>query len=478
MSLIGDFARIVAARPRKVALITEKSQLTFEDLRNLVIAFDIELTTRGVRPGQTLVMATARAEFCLVMAILMNLRSYTVIFAPVAPVLAAGIAVDRYLVVKPDPELADEQQIVIEPGWFSTLGTMPVPDYAAHEGEGGTGVFQSSGTTGVPKYICRHVANRAAEGLLRGELPDLANRRLATTIGGATAVGQKYMLSTILAGGSVLALGEEKDKLLPYVDLYRVDTLATTPAAARMILDLPEPGQYLASMRSVSLMGAPAGPQLLSELANICPARICVLFGTAEIGSLFEHIYDPGARYVLGQLGRFLRDDLEIGFYDETHALMPEADEGIVGFRPKSGAARSAYLKGGDDALTGFKDGVFFSGDIMRREGTEYFITGRVKNIVNFSGNKVSLDLVREVLEAGVPGATLVPLVEVDESGLERLAVITSTAPAPDPAALTAFLAPRFKGLKVARVLNVGSFPITETGKIDMQALKAMLAGA
>ncbi|TAG18874.1 MAG: hypothetical protein EAZ40_11110, partial [Rhodobacterales bacterium] len=60
MTLIASFARTALARPQKIALITEKSQMSFHDLLQLVQVMDLELVTRGLRTGQTVVMASRR----------------------------------------------------------------------------------------------------------------------------------------------------------------------------------------------------------------------------------------------------------------------------------------------------------------------------------------------------------------------------------------------------------------------------------
>src|SRR5690554_4004281 len=81
MSLISSFARRVRENPQKIALLTEKSQMTYEDILHLMHLLDVQLTTRGLRPGQVVVMASRRPEFCIAVALLLSLRRLTVIFS-------------------------------------------------------------------------------------------------------------------------------------------------------------------------------------------------------------------------------------------------------------------------------------------------------------------------------------------------------------------------------------------------------------
>ncbi|MCR8725544.1 AMP-binding protein [Frigidibacter sp. ROC022] len=474
MTLISRFAQRATGNPQKIALLTEKSQMSFEDILHLVHLLDVELTTRGVRPGQTIVMTSRRPEFCIALCLLLSLRQLTVIFSTPGPVLAAGLDFDRMLSTEPIALLEPERQIVIEQSWFASLGTLPLPDYTAEPG-GGAFVFRSSGTTGTPKFICSPETERARIGdanAFCGKV-DLSTRRLLSTLTCHSGLSVSLQLETLLAGGSVVALAEGSANALPWIDLYHVDTLGTSPAVLQAMLRLPRVGQYLGSVRDIRIGGAQAGRQLLESFSQVCPARVHLGYGSAEVGPCFRWIYEAPMTFSPSYIGEFLRTDLEVGFFDEELNPLPDATEGIVGFRPVTGSLPNRYLGKTSDEGTGFIDGWFFPGDILRREGDQYFVVGRTKEIVNFGGNKFSLAAVRQALAEAFPGAALEPVVLTDEGGLERLGVAYVSEQAISETDLTAALK-RFLGLKVIRTLKLAELPLTETGKVDAGALRQM----
>ena len=483
MTLMSAFARRARDNPQKIALLTEKSQMSYGDILQLVHLLDVQLTTRGLRPGQTLVMASRRPELCLALCLLLSLRDLTVIFSVPEPVQAAGLAFDRVLTTDPIPGLPEDRQFVIGPDWFADMGTLPLPDFTGAGGGGGGGggmfVYRSSGTTGTPKFIRSTEADRLADtdrNAFWGAV-DLSSRRVLSTLTCHSGWSMSLILQTLLSGGSVVALVEGSGNALPWIDLYHVDTLGTSPAVLQMMLEQPQVGQYLRGLRDIRVGGAQAGAQLLAAFAAICPARLHLGYGSAELGPCFRWIYDPATPRPDNYLGEFRRPDLQIGFFDHDLTPLPQASEGVVGFRPVSGSLPRQYLADSDDRRSGFIDGWFFPGDILRREGDAYFIIGRTKDIVNFGGNKFSLAAVRQVLAQAFPGMTPEPVVLADSGGLERLGV-AYRAPRPvSEVELTAALAP-FKGLRVTRALRLQEFPLTDTGKIDSARLRRLFLQA
>jgi non-ribosomal peptide synthetase component E (peptide arylation enzyme) len=478
MTLIAAFARTALARPQKIALITGKSQMSYLDILQLVQVLDMELMTRGLREGQTVVMASKRPELCIALTLLLSWRGLTVIFGPPEQVTDAGLAYDFVLATDPSPAIPLERALIIEPAWFGLMGTLPLPDFTAPTGrKPGTFVYRSSGSTGLPKFIRSSEADRVADAprnAFMGEV-DLGARRLMSTLTLHSGWSMSVVLATLLAGGSVIALEEGASNALPWIDLYHVDTLTTSPAMLQLYLNEPGAGQYLTGLRDIRLGGAQAGPRLLEEFSRLCTARLHLGYGSAEIGPCFRWIHDAAHPRPEGYLGPLRRPDLELGFFDNDLNPLPGAREGLVGFRPVAGTFLRQYMVAGDDAKAGFIKGWFLTGDILRREGEDYFIIGRAKEVVNYGGNKFALAQVRQVLEARFPGAMIAPVVLQDADGIERLGVVYSAPRSLSEGELTAAVARHFKGLKVLRCLRVDRLPLTETGKVDVRRAKEML---
>ena len=478
MTLISTFARRALDQPQKIAVITERSQMSFLDLLHLAHALDVELVTRGLRSGHTVVMTSKRPELCLAMSLLLSWRGLTMIFGPVDQVIRAGIAFDLAIGTEAAPNLPTGKQIVIEGAWFASMGTLPLPDFTQPpRTAGGTFVFRSSGSTGLAKFIRSAETDRLAEAprtAFMGEI-DLRERRLMCTPSLHAGWVMSATLATLLAGGSVVALTETADNALPWIDLYHVDTLATSPAMLQLFLREAHASQYLSSLRDIRLGGAQAGPRLLEAFSRLCPARLHLGYGSAEIGACFRYVHDPSNPRPEGYLGPLRRPDLELRFFDEALRPLADATEGLAGFRPVNGSFARQYLSQDGDRTTGFVDGWFFPGDILRREGDDYYVVGRAKDVVNYGGNKFALGRVRQVLEDSFAGSVCVPFVVPDTDGIERLGIVYSAPRGLSEAELTAAIAPHFKGLRVVRCLRLDRLPMTDSGKIDSQRARDML---
>ena len=480
MSLVASFAGIAAERPKQVALITERSQMTYADLLGMVQILDLQLSARGVRQGQTVVLASSRAEFTLSFALLLSLRALQVIYAPIGAVQEAGVAFDWAISTEPMPSVPPERQIIMDGGWFAALGTLPPPDYTSHQAtSGGAFLTPTSGSTGIPKFVAVSETQRLYRIEKRHGFvdTDMSGRRLAITMSPANLWGLTSALSILLGGGSVIMLTSDQERLPSYIDLYRADALSTTPTILAQMTKLDGVGQFFSGLRDIRIGGALAARAIVDSVGLVTSARLHFGYGAAEIGMVFGFIHDRETPQPEGFLGRPVRDDLDILFHDETgHPLPPGATEGAVGFRLRNRDLQRRYLATETGEPTAELNETFLPGDVLRRDALGYHYIGRTKNIVNFSGEKYSLDQIAAHLATAFDGRLVVPLVETDADGLERIAVVTAGDQALDTAAVEAALSRRFELLKVARCVVVPQFPMTATGKVDTVALKAMIA--
>lgn len=124
-------------------------------------------------------------------------------------------------------------------------------------------------------------------------------------------------------------------------------------------------------------------------------------------------------------------------------------------------------------------DGYLRTGDLARITPEGYLaVAGRVKDVVNRGGEKVSADEVEAHLVAH-PGVRRAAVVAVPDRSLgeKSCAVIVASEPAPTLAELKEFLAGR--GLAEFKLPDrlevVESLPHTNVGKVDKRALLAAL---
>ncbi|MBL4807892.1 MAG: AMP-binding protein [Rhodobacteraceae bacterium] len=473
MTLIQKFAETAFRKCNKVALITEKNQLSYEDLLNLLHCCDVQLQMRGLREGTTVVLKTDRAEINLIFMFLASYRSLNIIYANIESVIAQGIDFDYYISTEDNPAVSSDNKLIITGDWFATLGNTPVPDYRLEKSARATFTFTSSGSTGVPKFVRQSDASLlwAIENNVNPGEPSADTRYLATP---STTMAWAMFgnMAVLLEGGSVVILGENRDKILQYIDLYQVSSMIVTPALLNQIVEMPEAGQYLSSLRVVRVGGASTSVQLLARFREICDARLTIGYGSSETGGICTVGFSELSDKPQGCIGRSYRNDLETAFFDDDLNLLPGADQGIVGFKSTNPVNDVHYLLPQNDQKTGFVNGHFLPGDVMRRDGDWLFLIGRTKNIINFSGNKISLEAIQTVLETVTPNGLVTCISVPDDMGLEQLVVFYDGTDAIPDQKFNDVLREKFANISTRKIIHLPSFPLLPSGKLDIDKLR------
>ena len=145
--------------------------------------------------------------------------------------------------------------------------------------------------------------------------------------------------------------------------------------------------------------------------------RIVQRYGSTETGVVFNMPFENGSDVPDGSVG-----EMSLG----VDAKLSEGDEGEVLL--KNFIMFSKYLHDPDaTAKAHTDDGYYRTGDIARREGKYYFITGRASvDIIKSGGYKISaLDIERELLSLPYIGEAMVVGVPDDEFGQRVAAVVT-----------------------------------------------------
>lgn len=475
--LMEAFYRTAMERPDKIALITERSQMSYKDLLSLTQVLDIQLKTRGVREGQTIVVDTNRGELCLAFALLLSLRSLNVVFSSPGLVERHNVPFDKVITMAPIEDIAPDKQIVIEAEWFAMMGTIPLPVYQNLPGDGGSFITRTSGTTGLPKLVKIPEADRVRDMMAMTTISpeDMASVRFMTTAGPNTGWAMNKNLPVLLGGGSVISLGDDTTKMLAYADLWRVSHLLVTPSVLQQAIVIPDAGQFLTSVERIEIGGAFAPTGLLKRMSEMCSAELITLYGATEIGALSGRAYSSDADQQDGYLGEVFRDDLELVLLDDTLSEVHGASEGVLAIRLPKGSQRS-YLQSDDQAEgIGLVDDLFVTGDIVRREERALYLIGRRKRILNLNGNKYPLDQIQAVLARDLPQGTEVAAVATqDAGGMEMLVVFYSGGSDITAADVETLLRKFWAKISLGAAHHVPRMPLTQSGKIDLAALREL----
>lgn len=277
----------------------------------------------------------------------------------------------------------------------------------------------------------------------------------------------------MLRGGSAFTAASSEERLPHLFNLHGVNTLAITPAFAVKLLGVDNASQFLQGLRKIVLAGAFVSPDLLKRLAAATPAAIILAYGSTENSGLTAYTYDPEVTHPDGYLGEIGDPDFELAFFDPKTRARIDGNEGVLGIRhPKTSRARPYMNQTGDTRKESFIDGYFIPGDVIRREGNSLFHLGRVNNLVNIGGDKISIDLIEQAL-AKIPGmGNIIAFSAPDENSLEQLYVAYGAPEDVPIETLNKVLKANIKNAEIHQAKRMDDFPVGITFKVDRTKVK------
>ncbi len=166
---------------------------------------------------------------------------------------------------------------------------------------------------------------------------------------------------------------------------------------------------------------------------------------------------------------------IEIGIMDEENNLLPTGEEGEIVVRGKS--VMKGYLKKPEENERVFVDGWFKTGDKgYISEEKELFMSGRIKDIINVAGIKISPYEVEAVLnEHDAVEQSIVISTENELYGeVVKAFVKTKLDATVTERELIRFSAQELMSIQVPKEITfLDTFPMNNMGKIDRKALRA-----
>ena len=253
-------------------------------------------------------------------------------------------------------------------------------------------VNYTSGTTSKPKIVPRSHIN-AYYGVLKRltDLPLTAEDRVLIITPMFRSVALNMLLTTLGSGGCAVC----SDNFEPG-EFFRLikDKLPTwftaSPVVFQTIADYAENNDLQNinfSIRFLRSSGAPLSQNLNKRLENIFNAPVYITYGLTETGSIASSSIQPKG-YKEGSVG--VPTVIELGIADENGQLLINNLTGEIVVRGPQ------VIKGYDDDSGNINKESFY-GDWFRTGDKGFldddgylFITGRIKEIINRGGEKVS----------------------------------------------------------------------------------------
>jgi len=505
--LLADWVR---RRPDRTAVVDDRARLTYAELDRATDRLVGGLLRLGLRPGDRVVVQQPNTvDFVVLWFALVRVGVVPVHAQPghrASELTHLARTSGAVACVLPDRharfdhrQLGDAVRAQVpsvahlivagEPGpgqvALADLASGPAADPGRGPDPGDTAVLLlSGGTTGAPKLIPRTHDDYAYNARAAAELcalgPDAVYLAVLPVAFNFT-MACPGVLGTLTAGGTVvLAAGPDPGTAFPLIERERVTITALNPPLAPYWIDEAATTAHdLTSLRVVQIGSARLADEVARRVEPALGARLQQVFGMAEGLLCLTRLDDPDDLRWTTQ-GRPISPDDEV--------LVVDGDD-----RPVAPGEPGELLTRGPYTLRGYErapehkarsftaDGFYRTGDIVRALPSGHLVVaGRAKDQINRGGEKIAATEVEGHLLAhpAISGAALIGAPD-PHWGERSVAFLMCRDARPGRRELAAFL--RDRGVAAYKhpdqVEHLDAFPLTAVGKVDKQALRALLSG-
>jgi acyl-CoA synthetase (AMP-forming)/AMP-acid ligase II len=287
------------------------------------------------------------------------------------------------------------------------------------------------------------------------------------------------LLSSIAAGASVYCTtGFNAMKFFGWLDQVKPSWYSAVPTMHQAILSRAARNQDIVDRNTLRLIrssSAALPPQVLAQLDETFRSPVVESYGMTEAAhQMASNPLPPKARKP-GSVGPAAGP--EVAIMDEAGTILVQGETGEIVIRGDN--VTSGYARNPEANATAFTYGWFRTGDQGRLDQEGYlYITGRLKEIINRGGEKISP---REVDEALLdhPGVAQAVVFGMPHPKLgEEIAAAVVLAPGSNASEkeLREFVLERLADFKTPRrIVILDEIPKGPTGKIQRIGLAAKL---
>jgi len=254
-----------------------------------------------------------------------------------------------------------------------------------------TRIFNTSGSTGIPKCIERPVAPRILAGKLVAERMGLVHGDVLAA-GWNLAAGGTELLCNVcipLVGAKLVNIEQfTVQAVCELLEREKVTVLAAVPAELVRLLDYPDLDRYdLGSLRVIF-----TGTQLLTYELGVraeekLGCKIAIIFGSGDTGPMCMTSVNQPQEVRLGTVGHPM-DGNEVKIVDSDGNPVPQGEEGEV---CASGPNLvSGYYGNPELTAKSWQDGWFCTGDAGKiDEGGHIVLLGRKRDVIIRGGQNI-----------------------------------------------------------------------------------------
>ncbi len=519
MNLSEALERTATIYSYRTMVVDETKKITYSELNDQVTRLALGLIELGLRPGDTVLLQLPNVvEFCVIylacqrigvipiMGVPRHAQKEMIHFGNIAgakawigpaafrktnylemlPGFKAGIPSLKHIIMVEDgperPGMLSYNKILSQakPGKYSAESLEkynPDPDEVCI-------LLPTGGTTGLPKLVPRTHNNYLCNAYYSCTRFDKTPRDgdLVITPVAHNAGLQRLLYRLVYGGKLILGNSTRPRDILETIQKERATSCFLVPTLLIDILNEPDRDKFdLSSLYIVSSGAAFLAPETLKEARKNIKCNVINNFGMSE-GPCIGPRVDYTEEEILYTVGKAHCPWDHYIILDEDGKEVPVGQEGelaatgptvFTGYYNAEEANRKSFTR----------EGYFRSGDLARINASGNFtITGRVKDLINRGGEKISAEEVEEMLVT-MEGVASVAAVSMPDPRMgEKVCVfikIKRNARGKfDLDSVTAHM--KTLGASVLllpeRVEMIEDIPLTPIGKIDKKVLRKRVA--
>jgi len=400
-SEVPDLPAVLTDRPMVNADGTPQSEFSLRELDELAQAWSCWYSDQGVRPrDRVAVYLTDGFEDQLHLTALAQLGAIPVLLNGKLPPDVAAVLIERAdpVGIFSDPEhlAALGDRVLDRLGWQATqqsvgaVGRRQLPEAARyrHHADDPVLLCHSSGTTGMPKLVIwSHEQSVAGARFRLNTHPEPADSILLSAVPQSHSAAIAFTFYALLAGVPLLVVSEQSGPgVAASVARHRPTTVLafnhTLAALALMDLD-PADFSSVADWMNVGDSAHDAHIRPLMRLGNHraedgsrVPGSIFGDgLGSSELGwAALRRVIEPGGEVRPRCLGKVV-PIAEVAVLRPDGSLAGEREVGLLGVR--SASVARGYWNDHDTAVRSWLNGYWLSGDLVFREGEDFFHVDR-----------------------------------------------------------------------------------------------------
>lgn len=281
------------------------------------------------------------------------------------------------------------------------------------------------------------------------------------------------LLASLAAGANVVcASGFYAPKFFDWMEEFRPTWYTAVPTIHQAILARADASRDIIArcpLRFIRSCSAPLPPAVMSELETTFGVPVIEAYGMTEASHQMASNPLPPRQRKPGSVG--VAAGADVAIVDQSGHLLPADDIGEIVVRGQNVMRR--YENNPEANRESFVDGWFRTGDLGSLDADGFlYIKGRIKEIINRGGEKISPREIDEaLLEHPAIAQAVAFAIPHDRLGEDVAAAVVlrdGVLPAEGPSEreIREFVASRLADFKVpARVLVLGQLPLGPTGK-------------